>query len=209
MSATRPVSTANHRPRPAPVLAVLAVCVALGLLGHATWADWSSAATSSGVVGSLRHSSTGTTSADGELPDGVTVFDHDHPGVTRLDPGLLAALRRAATDAAGDGIEIYVNSGWRSAAYQERLLDEAIATYGSRQQAERWVATPARSAHVAGEAVDIGHRDAAAWLARHGARYGLCRVYDNEPWHFELRPAAADHGCPDRYADPAHDPRMQ
>ena len=139
----------------------------------------------------------------------MTAFDHDHPGVTRLHPALLEALRRATTDAAREGIEIHVNSGWRSASYQERLLDEAISTYGSPQQAERWVATPARSAHVAGEAVDVGRRDAAAWLARHGARYGLCQVYDNEPWHFELRPEAVGHACPPRYADPAHNPRMQ
>jgi D-alanyl-D-alanine carboxypeptidase len=37
----------------------------------------------------------------------------------------------------------------------------------------------------------------------------LCRVYRNEPWHFELRPGAVRDGCPARYADPAHDPRMQ
>ena len=43
----------------------------------------------------------------------------------------------------------------------------------------------------------------------HGAGYGLCQIYDNEPWHFELRPDAVDHGCPDRYADPTQDPRMQ
>ena len=39
--------------------------------------------------------------------------------------------------------------------------------------------------------------------------YGLCRIYGNEPWHYELRPDAVDHGCPPMYADPTHDPRMQ
>lgn len=206
MATTRPVP-GIHRPR--PTFLALVLCLLLtGLIGHAAWPGSSSA--SSGIVAGWHHVVSGTpNAADGELPDGVTAFDQHYPGVTRLDPDLLAALRRAATDAADEGIEIHVNSGWRSAAYQERLLEEAISTYGSREQAERWVATPARSAHVAGEAVDVGDRDAAAWLARHGARYGLCRVYDNEPWHFELRPGAADHGCPARYADPAHDPRMQ
>ena len=51
--------------------------------------------------------------------------------------------------------------------------------------------------------------DAAAWLSEHGAEYGLCQIYRNEPWHFELRPEAIDHGCPPVYADPTHDPRMQ
>ena len=44
---------------------------------------------------------------------------------------------------------------------------------------------------------------------QHGAAYGLCQIYGNEPWHYELRPAAGDHGCPALYADPTHDPRMQ
>jgi D-alanyl-D-alanine carboxypeptidase len=145
---------------------------------------------------------------DGALPHGVTVFDDEHPGVTRLDPALLDALRAAARDAAGDGIELDVNSGWRSAAYQAQLLREAIETYGSAKEAARWVATAEASPHVSGDAVDIGPAAAAAWLSRHGAAYGLCRVYDNEPWHLELRPAAVDRGCPPTYADPTQDPRM-
>ena len=127
--------------------------------------------------------------ADGALPDGTTVFD-EVPGVARLDPALLDALRSAATDAANDGVEFVVDSGWRSPAYQERLLREAIAKYGSEAEARRWVATPDTSAHVSGDAVDIGPSDAAAWLSEHGAAYGLCRIYGNEPWHYELRPEA-------------------
>jgi D-alanyl-D-alanine carboxypeptidase len=146
--------------------------------------------------------------ADGVVPDGTTVFDDDLPAVANLDPDLLEALRRAATDAAHDGVDFQVNSGWRSPAYQEELLDQAIAKYGSEAEAARWVATPKTSPHVAGDAVDIGHSDAAAWLAKYGAAYGLCQIYGNEPWHYELRPEAVEHGCPHRYADPAHDPRM-
>ena len=67
------------------------------------------------------------TVADGELPDGVTVFDDRYPGVTRLNSALLNALRKAATDAAGEAIEVYVNSGWRSPAYQDVLLREAVS----------------------------------------------------------------------------------
>ena len=25
-------------------------------------------------------------------------------------------------------------------------------------------------------------------VSEHGAKYGLCQIYDNEPWHYELRP---------------------
>jgi hypothetical protein len=62
---------------------------------------------------------------------------------------------------------------------------------------------------VSGDAVDIGPSDATTWLSEHGAEYGLCQIYSNEPWHYELRPDASDHGCPPLYADPSHDPRMQ
>ena len=139
----------------------------------------------------------------------MTVFDDEIPAVANLDPDLLEALRQAATVAADGGVEFYVNSGWRSPAYQNQLLREAVSQYGSEAEAARWVATPNRSAHVSGDAVDIGPFDATAWLSEHGAEYGLCRIYSNEPWHYELRPEAIGDGCPPMYADPTHDPRMQ
>ena len=184
----------SHKALAAGVLVVTAVIA--GAFALQTWAPSSSTAAGLGE-------------ADGAIPDGTTVFDDGVPGVARLDLALLAALRRAAGDAARDGVELVVDSGWRSSAYQAQLLDDAIARYGSREAAARWVATPTTSAHVSGYAVDLAHADATAWLAAHGAGYGLCRVYDNEPWHFELRPDAAAHGCPLRYPDPTHDPRMQ
>ena len=147
--------------------------------------------------------------ADGALPASVTVFDDQYPGIANLDPDLLQALREAATDAADVGVKFYVNSGWRSPEYQNQLLREAVSKYGSEEEAARWVATADTSAHVAGDAVDIGSLDARAWLSEHGAKYGLCQIYRNEPWHYELRPEAIDRGCPPMYADPTHDPRMQ
>ncbi|HEU5490808.1 MAG TPA: M15 family metallopeptidase [Gaiellaceae bacterium] len=147
--------------------------------------------------------------AGGAVPDGTTVFDDEIPGVARLDPALLGALRQAATHAAGDRVEFFVDSGWRSPEYQEQLLQAAVSEYGSEEEAARWVATPNTSAHVLGDAVDIGHPDATAWLSEHGAEYGLCRIYGNETWHYELRPEAIGHGCPPMYADPTHDPRMR
>jgi hypothetical protein len=147
--------------------------------------------------------------ADGAVPEGTTVFDDGVPGVTKLEPPLLGALREAATSAEEAGLELGVDSGWRSAEYQEHLLRDAIAKYGSAAEAARWVATPGRSAHVSGNAADIGPARAAAWLSEHGARYGLCQIYRNEPWHYELRPDAVDHGCPPMFDDPTRDPRMR
>jgi zinc D-Ala-D-Ala carboxypeptidase len=147
--------------------------------------------------------------ADGASPDGTTVFDDEIPAVANLDPALLGALRQAATDAVGAGVEFLVNSGWRSPEYQDQLLREAVAEYGSEEEAARWVATPETSPHVSGDAVDVGPVDAAAWLSEHGAAYGLCQVYGNEPWHYEWHPEAIDHGCSPMYADPTQDPRMR
>jgi zinc D-Ala-D-Ala carboxypeptidase len=147
--------------------------------------------------------------ADGLLPDRVTVFDDHHPGVTSLNPDLLRALRQAATRAAMGAVEFFVTSGWRSRRYQEELFRQAVSKYGSEVKAAQWVSTPGTSAHESGNAVDIGPFGAAAWLSKHGAAYGLCQIYRNEPWHYELRPRAIDQGCPRQYADPTHDPRMQ
>jgi LAS superfamily LD-carboxypeptidase LdcB len=195
MSYSEPARAAARRTRPAILAALVVVSAALvGLLGHQSLAVPSSSATSP---------------IDGVVPDGVTVFDDEYPAVANLDPALLGALRQAATDAAGDGVGFFVDSGWRSPEYQEQLLREAVSKYGSEAEAARWVATADTSAHVSGDAVDIGHSDATAWLSEHGARYGLCQTYSNEPWHYELRPKAIDHGCPPMYADPTHDPRMQ
>ena len=147
--------------------------------------------------------------ADGALPDGVTVFDDEYPAVAKLNLDLLGALREAARDAAGDIVKLYINSGWRSPERQNQLLREAVSKYGSVKEAARWVATAATSPHRSGDAVDIGRSDATAWLSEHGAQYGLCQIYRNEPWHYELRTNAIKHGCPRMYANPTQDPRMQ
>lgn len=141
------------------------------------------------------------------MPSPIT--DSDDPSVTGLHADLLAALIAAEADAAEDGVVMEVTSGWRSAQEQEALFQEAVEQYGSIDEASRWVARPETSAHVAGIAVDIGGLEAVVWLEQHGAAYGLCQVYDNEAWHFELRAEAPDEGCPDVYWDPTYDPRMQ
>ncbi len=149
--------------------------------------------------------------ADGVIRDGdqPTAFDTDRVAVANLDPALLEALQRAASDAAASGVSIVVNSGWRSPALQQHLLDEAVVSYGSIEEAARWVATPETSLHVSGDAVDLGPLPAIDWLTRHGSAYGLCQIYGNETWHFELRPDAVDDGCPEMYTNPSEDPRLQ
>ena len=123
--------------------------------------------------------------ADGVLDEPVSVTA-DLPALTGLDDDLLAAVQHAADDAADDGMQMLITSGWRSAAYQEHLQTEAVEEYGSAEEAARWVASPTESRHVSGAAVDVGPTDAAYWMSEFGSRYGLCQTYANEVWHYEL-----------------------
>ena len=206
MNHTAPARAEPRRARRI-VLVGLAVVVAaiVATLGHQS--ESSSAPSFGDVLPGDHNGALGR--ADGVVPDDASVFDDEIPAVANLDPGLLDALRRAATDAAEDGVEIQVNSGWRSPDYQEQLLRAAVSEYGSEEEAVRWVATADTSAHVSGDAVDIGPADATSWLSAYGASYGLCQTYRNESWHYELRPDATSRGCPSMYADPTQDPRMQ
>ena len=219
MSHTASARATTHRtPR---TIAVGLVVVTVAIIGTFVHQSASSSAPSfsaplqdqGGVAveagGGITTADVAITEADGVLPDGVTVFDGGYPGVANLNTDLLQALRAAATDAADNGIEFHVNSGWRSPEYQNQLLREAVSEYGSAEEAARWVATADTSAHVSGNAVDVGSSDTAAWLSEHGAAYGLCQIYGNESWHYELRIEAIDRGCPPMYDDPTHDPRMQ
>ena len=142
----------------------------------------------------------GTAATDtfgGWLPDGVTLspFDESSPIVTHLNPMLLKAIQEASRAAGAEGVEMRITSGWRSKGFQQRLFDDAVRTYGSVEGAKEFVASPEVSKHVVGEAVDIAPVEADKWLIRNGPRFGLCQIYANEIWHFEL--ATDEHGvCP-------------
>ena len=108
-----------RRIRVAGLLVVIAAIAAA--LGYQLLA--SSSSTAASPIDVLRSEHRGALGeAGGAVPDGTTVFDDEIPGVANLDPDLLGALRQAATDAADDGVEFFVDSGWRSPEYQEQLL---------------------------------------------------------------------------------------
>jgi D-alanyl-D-alanine carboxypeptidase len=114
-----------------------------------------------------------------------TTPSYDESSVDGLTPKLRTRLLKAMAAAKRDGVVITITSGRRSAAKQRKLLAEAIEKYGSYKAATRWVLPPEYSAHVKGMAVDIGPQAGQRWLNANGWRYGVCRRYDNEPWHFE------------------------
>lgn len=125
----------------------------------------------------------------------LSPWDVGNPAVGNLNPALLNAVQQATVAAAADGITMTITSGWRSAEFQQQLLDDAVATYGSIAAARQYVQTPERSHHVLGQAVDMGGDGADQWLIANGARFGLCQIYANELWHFELA-ADASGTCP-------------
>ncbi len=125
----------------------------------------------------------------------LSPYDVRNPAVGYLNPDLLTAVQQATNAAAAEGITMTITSGWRSPQFQQQLLDDAVATYGSVAAARRYVQTPESSKHVLGQAVDMGGAGADPWLIANGARFGLCQIYANEPWHFELA-ADALGNCP-------------
>ena len=124
----------------------------------------------------------------GWIPDGQTLspFDVSNPALAHLDPSLLNAIQDAARAATAQGIDLRINSGWRSKGFQQQLFDDAVGKYGSVDIARQFVASPDVSKHVVGQAVDVAPVDADNWLIRNGAQFGLCQIYANELWHFEL-----------------------
>ncbi len=62
-----------------------------------------------------------------------------------------------------------------------------VRTYGSADMARQFVASPEVSKHVDGQAVDIAPVEADKLADRATApQFGLCQIYANEIWHFEL-----------------------
>jgi D-alanyl-D-alanine carboxypeptidase len=105
-----------------------------------------------------------------------------------IDKQLIYRFKAAQAAAKKDGQGIFIASGYRSLAYQKSLFAKAVKKYGSEAEASKWVAPPLVSHHPWGIAIDVNYPDepvGAGWLEVHGSKFGLCRVYENEWWHFE------------------------
>lgn len=108
--------------------------------------------------------------------------------VDSLHPLLQARFDAARVSAELENVHLYITSGFRSEDRQATLFAEAIKKYGSETEAAKWVLPARLSHHPHGLAIDVnypGDPIGAKWLEDNGARFGLCRVYANEWWHFE------------------------
>jgi hypothetical protein len=105
-----------------------------------------------------------------------------------IDKQLMYRFKAAQAAAKKDGQALYIASGFRSLSRQKTLFAQAIKKYGSAAEASKWVSPPLVSHHPWGVAIDVNYPDepvGAGWLEINGAKFGLCRVFDNEWWHFE------------------------
>jgi hypothetical protein len=115
-----------------------------------------------------------------------------------INPFVLARFLSAQAAAKELGIEMSIDSGFRSLETQNYLYQRAIKKHKSAEQAIKWVLPENLSRHPWGLALDVNlnhDKSGASWLEANGATFGLCRVYENEWWHFE--PLTAPGGiCP-------------
>ena len=109
-----------------------------------------------------------------------------------LVPKFNSRYLAAKAAANNHGYTIQITSGYRNLERQTYLYKRAVRLHGSVAEASKWVLPPEKSNHPWGLAIDINYgvggtngKKAAAWLEKNGYKYGLCRRYENEWWHFE------------------------
>lgn len=114
-----------------------------------------------------------------------------------MSKGAQHAFLAAQAAAKADGVSSFsLNSGYRSASYQERIFECWVKELGSAQAARKYALPPSESAHVMGYAMDIAPPAAASWLEASKGEFGLCRRYADETWHFEYQASYKLKGCP-------------
>lgn len=119
-----------------------------------------------------------------------TPFQDKNGNQIRLKPSAAEGLSRIYELARARGIDVRVNSSYRSVEEQTRLWRDALNKYGSAEAARKWVAPPGRSRHNSGEAIDMN-------LMRNGQKIpqsefdeimrqaGMYRPMSWETWHVE------------------------
>jgi hypothetical protein len=93
-----------------------------------------------------------------------------------MRPDVALAFDRMSAAAAADGVNLIVNSGFRSNAEQAALF--------AAHPDPKWVAPPGHSLHRLGTELDLGPAAAYGWLARNAGRFHFVQRYSWEPWHY-------------------------
>ena len=113
--------------------------------------------------------------------------------VERLTLDMLDPYFAMVTKAASAGVTVAIRSGFRSFPEQQMLFDGFQHGLPGFNQA----AAPGTSPHQNGVALDIAVGGATGdpvydWLTENATGFGFIRTVSDEPWHWELRPAAAN-----------------
>jgi len=95
-----------------------------------------------------------------------------------MRPDVALAFDRMAAAAATDGVNLIVNSGFRTNAEQAALF--------AAHPDPKWVARPGQSLHRLGTELDLGPAAAYGWLSRNAGRFHFVQRYAWEPWHYKL-----------------------
>jgi LAS superfamily LD-carboxypeptidase LdcB len=130
-----------------------------------------------------------------ELPDPVSYAEYR----IYLRDDAASALLQMVKAAQEDGRRLIVDSGFRSAAYQRRIIERRLALGWTVDQVLRNVAPPGYSQHETGRAVDFvpsqsDFADTAEyrWLAQNAPSFGFVETFPRhapagrlwEPWHW-------------------------
>ena len=126
---------------------------------------------------------------------------YSNEATTGLRSDVAAAWTVTVAAAKAAGVTLCLNDGKRSRAQQQAQFDTYVKEYGE-EVAKQLVLPPDKSAHVIGIAVDVQPAAGYQWLQGTAGSLGFCRIYDNEPWHFEYHPGDAHEGCPKRLPAP-------
>lgn len=112
------------------------------------------------------------------------------------------ALVKLLKAAKKDGIELRVESGYRSPAYQKKIISRMLNEGRTFDDIIRYVAPPGYSEHALGTAVDFypsnwgfSRLPAYIWLQEHGGEFGFTETYPQhnnkhfpwEAWHWTYR----------------------
>ena len=124
---------------------------------------------------------------NGQLDLGRGPIGPDAIRPSTLNPQLRNRFIAARTVARDLGFRISIRSGWRSWSVQQSMYERALSQYGDPKIASRWVLPPDKSMHVWGVAIDVHFASPQArnWFRWNSNRFGLCRIYQNEWWHYE------------------------
>jgi len=123
-----------------------------------------------------------------EVSLGAGAIPHSLIRPSVIDKQLMYRFKAAQAAAKKEGQALYIASGFRSLERQKDLFAQAVKKYGSKKVASKWVAPPLISHHPWGVAIDVNYPNepvGAGWLEVNGSKFGLCRVFENEWWHFE------------------------